>query len=225
MIITIDGPSGTGKTTIAQRVAAKLAIPYFDTGAMYRSVTWWLLKHHVLASDLKQVAKVLEDFPFRAEEGQPRRYFIGEEEITAVIRSSEVTQAVSAYSALKPVRELLTQMQRAFAERGDAVFEGRDMGSVVFPEAEVKIFLTASPAIRAERRLREIYAANPQTGNVLTHDKMLADILRRDHLDTTRTLAPLVCPKGAFEIDTSTLSVDEVTEKILAHKKATLSER
>ncbi|MES2344326.1 MAG: (d)CMP kinase [Chlamydiota bacterium] len=218
MIITIDGPAGTGKTTVAKRVAECLHFSYFDTGAMYRIVTWLILQDNVDITDRVAVQKVIDDFllKFTIEKG---RYFIGAKDVTQEIRKQEVTAFVSPVSALTPVRESLWKLQRHFAQSGDAVFEGRDMGSVVFPGAEVKIFLTARPEVRAERRLLELVAKNPH----LDRDQVLADIQKRDEIDSTRMLAPLCCPDGAYTIDTSSLTLDQVVEQILQYKLKVIS--
>lgn len=213
MIITIDGPAGTGKTTVAKRVAECLHFAYFDTGAMYRMVSFLILQEKVSLDDELSIRKILDHFLlyFKIEGG---RYFIGSQDVTQIIRSSEVTAFVSPVAALPIVREVLWQVQRSFAEKGDAVFEGRDMGSAVFPNADVKIFLTARPEVRAQRRLAELLEKNPH----LDQDQVLQDLSKRDTIDSTRTLAPLCCPKGAYEIDTSDLTLDQVVEAILKYK-------
>lgn len=213
MIITIDGPAGTGKTTVARRVAECLHFSYFDTGAMYRSVAWWILQKQIDLADDLSMQNLLDHFSesFKIEGS---RYFLEGRDITQEIRTPEVTQFVSPVSALPAVRELLWRIQRNFAKNGDAVFEGRDMGSVVFPNAELKIFLTARSEIRAQRRLGELLAKNPE----LDADQVLADLLKRDQYDSNRALAPLRCPEGAHLIDTSDYTLDEVVEQILQYK-------
>lgn len=216
MIIAIDGPSGTGKTTVARRVAERLHFSYFDTGAMYRALTWLVLSRGVDPSDDHAVVALIPSFALRIEgQGNEKRYFVGKQEVTTEIRSHQVTQAVSIVAALRPVREALWKIQHAFAQQGNAVFEGRDIGSVVFPEAEVKIFLTARPEVRAQRRLEEIVAKNPQEAKGMDRDKMRVELMRRDELDSTRAVAPLRCPPDAHVVDTSDLSIDEVVELIL----------
>jgi len=219
MIITVDGPAGTGKTTVAKRVAERLRFSYFDTGAMYRAVTWLILQKRIELSDEKNIKTLLETLSFSIKEGErERHYFIGEQEITQEIRSQVINENVSAVSALPVIREALWKIQKGFAKQGNAVFEGRDLGTVVFPEAELKVFLTARPEIRAKRRLDEILAKNSEQAKTLNQEKILADLMRRDDLDSSRNLAPLKCPDDALVIDTSFLSIDEVVDQILKYK-------
>jgi len=216
MIITIDGPSGTGKSTVAQRLAEALGFEHFDTGAVYRAFTWLVLEKKAKAEEIPAVQKLLDDFPFRIEYvNGAKRYFVGEIDVSELIRSQKVTAAVSAISALKEVRDALLNIQRTFGSTHDCVFEGRDLGTVVFPHAEVKIFLNASPEIRAQRRLAELIEKNPAEAAGLDRDKMLADIMRRDSYDSNRAIAPLRCPDDAFQIDTTDLSVNQVVGLIL----------
>ncbi len=217
MIITIDGPSGTGKSTVAKRVAECLHFFYFDTGAMYRIVTWFFLQNHVDLKDAESVDRLLKEISFKTHlVGTQPRYFIDDVDVTEEIRSAEVTAAVSAVSALAPVRAILSEKQRALALQGDAVFEGRDMGSAVFPKAEIKIFLTARPEIRAQRRRDEMLVK--QSKNTLTQQEVQEDLVRRDAFDSSREIAPLCIPQGAHVIDTSDLSIDEVVDSILKYK-------
>jgi len=212
MIITIDGPSGTGKSTVAKEVAKRLNFTFFDTGAMYRAITWCMMHEKTSLDDESAIDNLLNRFNFRIEEKNGKKhYFVGNDEVTEVIRSREVTAKVSAVSAVGIVRKRISGIQRKFAENSNAVFEGRDMGSAVFPKADLKIFLNARPEIRAERRFKELTEKNPHC----TYEEILRDILLRDEADSTRAISPLIKPKDAVEIDTSELTVDEVVEKIL----------
>lgn len=223
MIITIDGPSGTGKTSVSKKVAKALHFSYFDTGAMYRCVTWFILKHETPLSDLHRLKQLLGEFSFHIEEIEgEKRYFVQDEDVTEEIRSQRITRGVSDVAALPIVREMLWKVQKDFAIKESAVFEGRDLGSVVFPNAEVKIFLTASSEVRARRRLEEIKQTMPDEAKDIDLEKIEGDIKRRDTIDSTRKLAPLVCPKGAYVIDTSYLTLDQVVNKILKQVKKTL---
>lgn len=218
MIITIDGPSGTGKSTVAQRVADRLGMIYFDTGAMYRAFTWVLLHHGIRFNDHRRIEIELERFTFdiRMIEGK-KHYIVHETDVTDHIRTQIINQHVSEVSAMPNVREALWKMQRAYAEKQGAVFEGRDMGSVVFPNAEVKIFLDASPEVRAQRRLKEMKEKHPQDAAAFDEKKMEQELLRRDAYDSSRKIAPLTCPKDALRIDTSQIGIEEVVEKILQY--------
>lgn len=216
MIITIDGPSGTGKTTVARNVARRLGFVYFDTGAMYRAFTWLLIERKIDINDPEAIHKCLEEFDYKIEDvNREKHYFVGSFDVTSAIRSDAVTQFVSPVSALREVRTYLLDLQLRFALSQDAVFEGRDLGTVVFPNAELKIFLTADPHVRAERRLKEVLSKNPDQGKGLSHAQMLADIIRRDEHDSNREVAPLRCPADAFQIDTTNLSIDQVVEQIV----------
>ena len=217
MIITIDGPSGTGKTTVAKRVADRLHFAYFDTGAMYRALTWLILENKVSLEDAYAVQSCIEQFDFQVrEKAGIKQYFVKNHDVTEAIRSLAVTQAVSAVSALKQVRDSLLSFQHRFGASQNAVFEGRDLGTVVFPEAQFKVFLTADPLIRAERRFQELLVKNPKAVEGLTHAQVLQDLMRRDEFDSTREVAPLRCPPGAFVVDTSHLCVEEVVDKIVS---------
>jgi cytidylate kinase len=220
MIITIDGPAGTGKTTVARKVAERLGLPYFDTGAMYRAVAFLILHEKIPLSDEKRISDLLANFNFEiVVHGSDRKYLVNGRDVTDVIRSQAVTNTVSPVSALHVVREALWEIQRRFAQKRGGVFEGRDMGSVVFPKAPIKIFLLARPEVRAERRLSELQEKRPEEVRGTNHQQMLEEIMRRDQIDSTRTLAPLLCPPDAYVIDTSNISIDEVVERIIEYKE------
>jgi len=205
MIVTVDGPGGTGKSTVSRVVAAKSGLPHLDTGAYYRAATLAALEAEVDPSDGHAVRDVVSRSTFAQEGG---RMYLDGREVSVGIRSDRVTAAVSAVSAHPEVREALVQLQRAWVdEHGGGVVEGRDIGSVVFPDATIKVFLDASPEERARRRSME-------TGEPL--DEVLADLGRRDHIDSTRAASPLTIPDGAVMIDTSELSFEEVVESLLA---------
>ncbi len=218
MIITIDGPAATGKTSIARQLAKRLHFTYFDTGAMYRAFTWFFLKSQIAIEQIEEIEKLVNQFPFKVKiKGQNKRYFVGDIDVTEEIRSHLVTSHVSEVSAIECVRSKLLDVQRQFAVQGDFVFEGRDLGTIVFPQAEIKIFLTADPHIRAERRLAELLAQYPKEEIELTKQSMLADLLKRDRYDSNRLIAPLKCPLDAYKIDTSTLTLDEIVDQIIQY--------
>lgn len=216
MIITIDGPSGTGKSTVARNVAEKLGFIYFDTGAMYRAFTWFVIESAIDIDDPVAIQQCLAAFDFKVvEKDSQKRYLVGSVDVTEAIRSREVTTFVSAVSAIREVRTFLLTCQYHFAQTQNAVFEGRDLGTVVFPKAEIKVFLAADPLVRAERRLNEILVKNPAAK--LDTKQMLEDILRRDEYDSTRKVAPLRCPPDALQIDTTNLSIDQVVDQIVKY--------
>ncbi len=220
MIITIDGPSGTGKTSVARKVAEKLGMTYFDTGAMYRAFTWVLLNKQIPLSDAQAIEVELENFSFdiRKQNGDCR-YFVDEENVTEEIRNQKINDVVSEVAAMKTVRKALWKLQRSYVKKQSAVFEGRDMGSVVFPKAEVKIFLDAKSSVRAKRRLEEMRAKHPQGAAGFDAKSMEKELNRRDAFDSTRKIAPLKCPKGAHRIDTSEVSMEEVVEEIVEYQR------
>lgn len=217
MIITIDGPSGTGKTSVAKRVAECLHFPYFDTGAMYRSFAWFVWKNQI-AIEEKELEKALPSFHFSIRgKGSAKRYFVGDIDVSEEIRLPEVTEISSQVAIYSPVRKAMWKIQRDYGAEGNAVFEGRDMGSVVFPNAEIKVFLTASSEVRAMRRWKEF---RDKYGKEFSLKEVQETISKRDENDQTRKVAPLTCPEDALVIDTSNLSLDEVVDRILSYKIA-----
>lgn len=219
MIITIDGPVATGKSTIAKRLASAIGYIYFDTGSMYRAFTLGLLENNINFNDFEGIKKYLETFDFRIKVSKgERRYFLNQEDVTDKIRSERVTNNVSVVAAMPFVRDKMTGIQRELAKGVNAVFEGRDMGTVVFPDAQVKIFLTGRPEVRAKRRYEEFLAKYPEEFKGMTIEQVLENITKRDELDSSREAAPLRQPPDAGVIDTSDLSVDEVVMKILEYR-------
>lgn len=219
MIITIDGAIGTGKSTIAKRLAAEIGFIFFDTGAMYRCVTCGLLQKNIDYNNPEALAAFLKDFTFeiKVKKGD-RFYFIEGEDVTLKIRGNKVTSVVSKVAAIQAVRDKLVALQRELAIGVNAVFEGRDMGTVVFPNAQLKIFLTGLPEIRAARRLAELKEKLPEEAANTTFEKLLEEINARDELDSHREISPLMQSEDACVIDTSNLSIDEVILKILEFK-------
>jgi cytidylate kinase len=216
MIITIDGPVATGKSAVARKLAESIGFIFFDTGAMYRTLTYGILKHHINLRQTDQLQHFLDLFQMdiKIARGGDRNYFFEGENITKKIREKEVTLAVSEVSAIKTVRNKLSALQRELAEGVNAVFEGRDMGTVVFPDAALKIFLTGRNEVRAKRRYEELKEKYPD----ITLEKCLEDIIKRDQYDSTREHSPLHQAEDAYVIDTSDLSLDEVVFRILEYK-------
>lgn len=219
MIITIDGPVATGKSSVARRLAEQLGYIYFDTGAMYRAVAYGMLKQQIDPDNDEAVKNFLNSFHYaiRMQRGV-KHYYIDEEDITEAIRSQSVTSVVSKIAAKQAVREKLVALQRKMAQGVNAVFEGRDMGTVVFPDANLKIFLTGKPEIRAKRRLAELQKERPDECKNLTLEECTAQIEERDRYDSSRANSPLVKADDAFEVDTSNLTLDEVVFQILECK-------
>jgi cytidylate kinase len=216
MIITIDGPSGTGKSTVARLLAKKLGFSFFDTGAMYRALSWWIQQEKIDMQDLKELTSRLKDFQFSIQElGEEKRYFVHDVDVTEEIRKKEINEVVSKISAIKEIRELLLPIQREYAKTHDSVFEGRDLGTVVFPEADVKFFLTASPEVRGKRRYLELLSKNPNSSIQL--EEVIQSLQKRDEQDSSREIAPLKCPLDAWILDTSEYPVDQVIGMLLQY--------
>lgn len=219
MIITIDGPAGTGKTTVAKTVARELGFTYFDTGAMYRALTYGIITHGVDPDNPEALDSFLQSFPvtIKSHLGE-KRIFLGIEDVTDKIRSNGVTSLVSKISAFRTVREKMVDIQRLLAKGVNAVFEGRDMGTVVFKDASVKVFLTATLEIRAERRYKELKEKFPDDPNI-TLQGVANDIQKRDAYDASRDISPMKPAEDAVIIDTSNLSIDEVVNRIIVLKE------
>ena len=205
--IAIDGPSGAGKSTVAKAVARRLGIEYIDTGAMYRALGLKLLERGVAMDDEEAVRRVLEETEIDFRAGS---IFLDGQAVEHLIRTPEVSMAASACSALPFVREKLVALQQQLGARKSVVMDGRDICAVVFPGARFKYFITASDEERARRRYHELLEKGEQT----TFDEVLAAIRARDHNDMTRAASPLVRAADAEEIDTTGMSIDQVTDYI-----------
>ena len=204
-IIAIDGPAGSGKSTIAKALAKRLNLEYLDTGAMYRAVALISIQQKVEIKDEKQVLAVAKEMDFSFEDGL---CVVNGFDATREIRGSEVTRVVSVVAAMPTVRQEMVERQRLWVEeRNGGVVEGRDIGSVVFPKAKVKVYLTASEEVRAERRIEQ--------EETIDASKVADSIRKRDEADRGRSTSPLVRSEGAIEIDTSLMGVEETIEEIL----------
>jgi cytidylate kinase len=204
-VIAIDGPAGSGKSTVARAVAERLGLEYLDTGAMYRSVAFAAMRRGIDPDDGEPVSRLARAMDLEVGE----RVLVEGVDATIEIRSPEVTRAVSAVAANPAVRHELVQRQREWAEaHGGGVIEGRDIGTVVFPDADLKVYLTADDAERAGRRSKEMLDMH--------YDKVAADIARRDHADSTRAASPLAAAGDAVQVDTTGRSIDEVVDRVLA---------
>lgn len=205
-VIAIDGPAGSGKSTVARAVAERLGLSYLDTGAMYRSVAFSVLRATGDPDDIDFAANAARSMELCLND---ERVVVNGVDATLQIRGPEVTRAVSAIATNPQVRRELVSRQREWIERnGGGVLEGRDIGTVVFPDAELKVYLTADPEIRAERRAKEV--------TDLDYQMVVADLTRRDAVDSRREVAPLVEAEDAVVVDTSSLTVGEVVDRIVA---------
>jgi cytidylate kinase len=208
VVVAIDGPAGAGKSTIAKRIAERLGFTYIDTGAMYRAVALWALRQKVDFSDMHR----LEQLAIAARiELEPGRIRLNGEEVTEAIRTPEVSNGASKVAVIPGVRRAMVAKQREIGERASVVMEGRDIGTVVFPNAQVKIFLDANPAERVRRRLEDLRAQ----GEAVTAEQLAAQMKERDQRDSTRADAPLAQAPDAAYLDSTPLAIEEVVEAIL----------
>ena len=207
--IAIDGPSGAGKSTIADILASKLSYVHLDTGAMYRSAALLAIKNKVSLSDEEKIVELMEN-NFKLDMANDK-VFLNGEDISDAIRTNEVSMAASDISKLSGVRKALVKSQQEIASKKGYIVDGRDICTVVLPDAEVKIFLTATSEDRARRRLEQ----NRQKGLIDDYDKILEDIKKRDYQDSHRANSPLVKADDATLIDSSNMSINEVVDKIL----------
>lgn len=211
--VAIDGPSGAGKSTLARRVAERLGFRYVDTGAIYRAVGYHMALMGVGPRDKDGIMRFIDDVNIQivyADDGIQHMILNGHD-ITDEIRTPEMSAYASGVSALPCVRDYLLDMQRSLARTNNVIMDGRDIGTVVLPQADVKIFLTASAEVRAQRRYAELISK----GENVTLDKVLADMRQRDKQDSTRAIAPLRCAEDAVRLDTSEMNLDEAEAAIL----------
>lgn len=235
-VITIDGPSGSGKSSTSRAVASELGWAYLDTGAMYRAVAWWMVTNGVDISNAEAVAAQVDRVQVRSvTDPRAPEIFVGEVSVGDAIREAAVTEAVSSVAAVPAVREAMVSLQRSVAHAAGSggqglVAEGRDMGTVVFPDAAVKIYLTADPAERAARRAREdavagrgqsgASTADPSALHTSAVDATRESLLRRDHADSSREASPLQAAADAVHIDGTHLELPEVVDRVIALARA-----
>jgi cytidylate kinase len=218
MIITIDGPAGTGKSSVALAVAERLGVDFLDTGAMYRAVGLEALRRQVNLENHRELEFVARHARIEFDWGRhPPGVLLNGEPVGHHLRGAEATRAASYVAVVPAIREMLVQQQRAIGHaRGNIVTEGRDQGSVVFPHAEFKFYLDASPAERARRRVAQLRAR----GDLVDYQEVLRQIESRDHRDATRAVGPLAVPRDAAVIDTTALTQDQVVDQIVEHVRA-----
>lgn len=210
--IAVDGPSGAGKSTIAKAVAQKLGIDYIDTGAMYRAIGYKMLKEGVSTNDLDGIQKLLDTTEIDFSKGDT---ILDGKIINDQIRTPEISRQASACSAVGIVRKKLVDLQQKMGQAKSVVMDGRDIGTVVFPDAEYKFFITASPEERAKRRYRELLAK----GQKVNYEQVLTDITARDYNDSTREVTPLRKAEDAIEVDTTNMTIEEVIDYICKEMK------
>lgn len=216
-VIAIDGPAGSGKSTVAQFLARQIGYEYIDTGAMYRGLTWLALKSRVDPDAEKELARMAREtefiFEYNQRRKQPWRVIINGRDLTAEVRSKRVTAHVSLISAIPGVRHELVKKQRALAEGQDVVMEGRDIGTVVFPDADAKFFITASVEERARRRCLDFKRDGYEVGE----ERVRRELVKRDLFDSSRAVSPLSVAGEAVVVDTTGKTIDEVTRELLKH--------
>ena len=210
LVIAIDGPAGSGKSTIAARVAKKLGYVNLESGAMYRALALKAMENNVMLDDGEALRKLAENTTIRLEPGgEGNRVLLDGRDVSQRIREADVTAAASRVSIHPPVRQLMVVRQRALGEDGGVVMEGRDIGTAVFPNADVKIFLDADATVRAERRVLQNGSPSPEEAQ-----RVLADIAARDKRDRTRSASPLVPASDAVHVDTTHKSIDQVVDEV-----------
>jgi CMP/dCMP kinase len=215
LVVAIDGPSGSGKSTVARGTARSLRMRYLDTGATYRALTWLVLDRGIAPDDAERVSAVAVDFDLTiSTDPDDLAVLVDGRDVTAPIRGSAVTAAVSAVSAIPEVRRRLVAFQRHIIGAGGIVVEGRDIGTTVCPDAQVKVFLTASATARATRRSADL-AGTPHAGAVTDLTDVEADLARRDRLDSSRASSPLIRAADALPVDSTTMDVDAVISYVL----------
>ncbi len=214
MIIAIDGPAGSGKSTIAKLLAQRLGFTYIDTGAMYRAVALKVKKNGINPEDKEKIIKILENTKIELKPDKNGvKVFLDGEDVSSLIRTEEIGKIASKIARIPEVRKKLVQLQRELGKKAkNAVIEGRDTGTVIFPDAELKIFMTASPEERAKRRYKEL----KEKGLNVSYETILREIKERDYLDETRKDSPLKPAKDAVIIDTTGKSLEEVLNQVLS---------
>ncbi|MCR5186649.1 MAG: (d)CMP kinase [Clostridia bacterium] len=211
-VVAIDGPAGSGKGTITKLVGEKVGLLNIDTGAMYRCVTLYMIENDIKPDDKDSINKMLENIDIRMEvKNNESRFFLNGRDVSKEIREKAVNERVSPYSQIPEIRKAMAVLERKSGENADIIMEGRDIGTSIFPDADVKIYLDATPEERARRRLKQ----NLEKGLVMSYEDVLKAIIQRDNNDKNRTVDPLRQADDATYLDTTELSIDEVVEKVI----------
>ena len=211
-VVAIDGPAGSGKGTITKLVGEKIGLLNVDTGALYRCVTLYMIENNIKPDDIDAINKMLESIDICIKRiNNEDRFFLNGRDVSKEIRESAVNEKVSPYSQIPEIRKAMTRLERKIGENTDIIMEGRDIGTSVFPDADVKIYLDATPEERAKRRLKQ----NLEKGINMTYEEVLKAIIQRDNNDKNRTVDPLRQAEDAIYLDTTELSIDEVVEKVI----------
>lgn len=222
LVIAIDGPAASGKSTTARLTAKRLGYLFVDTGAMYRAVTLKVLEHGTDPSDEPAVSRLARETSIRlVQQGGDLRVILDGRDVSREIRAPEVTRAVSAVSAMKPVRELMVREQRSIGANGGVILEGRDIGTVVFPDADLKIYMVADVQRRAQRRQKDL----EQQGRPVVLDELVNEIVQRDKKDAERSISPMRPADDAVVLDTSGLKIEEQVEFIVERANELLQQR
>lgn len=210
-IVAVDGPAGAGKGTITTLVAKQLGIECIDTGALYRAVALEMINQTISLDEIQKIKELLEDIEIDIKtEGDIQHIFLNKQDITSRIRQKDVSEFVSPVSTVQEIRTKITELQRQLAGKKSVILEGRDIGTTVFPNADVKIYLDATPEERAKRR----YMQNRENGTHMSYEEVLQSIIIRDKRDSTREIAPLQKAKDAIVVDSTNLTIEQVVEKI-----------
>ena len=211
-VVAIDGPAGSGKGTVTKLVGEKIGLLNVDTGALYRCVTLYMIENNIKPDDIDAINKMLESIDISIKRiNNEDRFFLNGRDVSKEIRESAVNERVSPYSQIPEIRKAMTRLERKIGENTDIIMEGRDIGTSVFPDADVKIYLDATPEERAKRRLKQ----NLEKGINMTYEEVLKAIIQRDNNDKNRTVDPLRQAEDAIYLDTTELSIDEVVEKVI----------
>jgi len=211
-IVAVDGPAGSGKGSITKMIAEKLKLTAIDTGAMYRCVALAMLEQNIKIEDIEKIQELLKVIKIEFVENENgKKVFLNGKDVTSTIRTKEVTQYVSPISVLGIVREHMVKLQREMAESIDVIMEGRDIGTVVFPNANVKIYLDATPEERANRRFKQ----NKENGIDITYEEILKNVIERDYRDSHREISPLMKAPDAIYLDSTDMTIEEVVETVI----------